>query len=626
MKVSTPLKHLVPTDIVENLRWRARVHSLVVQRPELADIFRAACAADPIFFTNGFLWTHDPRQEPFARLPFILYECQNDLALGILRAANDHDLLIEKSRTMGVSWVSLAAFVWIWLFGKERSILLGSRNNELVDKPGDPKALMWRVEYLVNLLPIWLKPKGYDSSKHRIQKHIENPENGCVIDAEATTDNFGTGDRRFLVFLDEFSKVPNGDSMLASTQPVTNSRIINSTPFGINNAFYDLTNHSRIEKIRLHWTSHPTYRRGLYKKEPGNEGKYVPIDADYWSKIEDAEQKMADYDTMILERGVPLPAEKERSPWYAEQCARAKSAAHVAQELDINYLGSGGQYFDPVKVQETITKYARPPILIGDLEYDNQTGDPIRFRENPRGRLRLWFLLDKSGKPCIDHRSVLGCDISSGTGASNSTGCVWDKVTCEKLCEYANPRIRPEEFALQMCALGKWVGNGRSQMIWEARGPGLNFGAKILELEYGNIYLRKNDTTITGKVSDIPGWAPGKESKSLLIGNYRDTIETAECCNYSQEALEECLSYIYGPDGCPIHSKSQNKDDPSGAKDNHGDRVIADALAWKLMTYMSKNPQDNKPEILIGSLAWRNQQREHRKLPKNLELTNEWRR
>jgi hypothetical protein len=623
MKFYTGFARLVPTAVVENLRWRAKVHKLVLDNSENAELFREICAKDPIFFINGFLWTHDPRQEPFARLPFILYDFQEELVFEILKAANDHDLLIEKSRTMGVSWVSLAVFVWIWLFTNERSILLGSRNNDLVDKPGDPKALMWRVEYLVNLLPVWMKPKGYDSSKHRIQKHIENPETGCVIDAEATTENFGTGDRRFLVFLDEFSKVPNGDSMLASTQPVTNSRIINSTPFGINNAFYDLTHHSRIVKIRLHWTRHPTYRRGLYKKEAGPNGKYIRIDTDYWSAVEDADERMATCDAMIVERGVPLPPDKERSPWYAEQCARAKSAAHVAQELDINYLGSGGQWFDPAKVQETITKYARPPLLIGDLEYDSQTGEPVRFRENTRGRLQLWFLLDKSGKPSSEHRSALGCDISSGTGASNSTGCGWDKITCEKLCEYANPRIRPEEFALQMVALGKWLGN--SQLIWEARGPGLNFGAKVVELDYGNIYLRKNDVSVTGKVSDIPGWAPGKDSKSLLLGNYRDIIETSECVNCSKEALEECLEYVYGPDGTPLHSKSINKDDPSGAKDNHGDRVIGDALAWKLMTYTSRNPQETKPEIPPGCLAWRNRMRERSKQPKNRELSLNWR-
>ena len=619
MKVSSPFAHLVPKDVVANLRWRARVHKLVIDNPEFADLINEACAADPIFFINGFCWTYDSHKEPFAKLPFILYPFQEEAVIEIIKAVNEYDILIEKTRQMGISWINLAIFVWILLYSRSRNGLLGSRTEDLVEKPGDAKALMWRVDYLVDNLPEWIK-KGYDSSKNRVRKHIEMPASGCSIDAESTTPNFGTGDHRYYVFLDEFSKVPDGDAMLASTQPVTKSRIINGTPYGINNSFYELTHHSSIKKLRYHWTVHPVYAKGLYHKE---NGEYVADDAEYWAGVENPKEKMEEYDAMIVGRGVPLPDSKKRSPWYANECARAKSAALVAQEYDIDYLGSGGQYFDPIRVQETITKYARPPLLIGDLEYDHQTGDPIRFRESPRGRLKLWFLLDKSGKPSIEHRSALGCDISSGTGASNSTGCGWDKVTCEKLCEYANPRIRPEEFALQMVALGKWLGN--SQMIWEARGPGLNFGAKVVELNYGNIYLRKNDASITGKVSDIPGWAPGKDSKSVLLGNYRDILETAECVNCSREALEECLEYIYGPDGSPVHSKSVNKDDPSGAKDNHGDRVIGDALAWKLLTYISKNPEEQKPEIKYGSLAWRNKMRTEQAKSKVYELSQDWR-
>jgi len=595
MKVNSPLAHLIAKDVVSNLKLRAKIHHIVMENPEYAEVFREACAKDPIFFCNLFCWTYDPRKEPFAKIPFILYDFQEEALLEILRAINDYDLLIEKSRTMGVSWLNLVAFVWILCFTKNRNGLLGSRTEELVEKSGDAKALMWRVDYLVDNLPQWLR-LGYDKGRHRLKKHIELPESGCSIDAESTTDNFGTGDRRFYIFLDEFSKVPNGDSMLASTQPVTNSRIINGTPFGIKNAFYDLTHHTRIKKLRLHWTLHPVYAEGLYHKEAG---EYVIDDEAYWARIDNPQEKMEEYDAIILERGVPLPESKKRSPWYAKECARAKSATHVAQELDINYLGSGGQYFDPEKVQATIQKYARSPELVGDLEYDHQTGDPIRFRENSKGCLKLWITLNKDSKPSLNYLSALGTDISAGTGASNSAASGWDSKTGKKLCEYANPRIRPEEFAKQIKALATWLGG--SQVIWEARGPGLEFGAKLMELNYANVYLRRNDASIKGKISDTPGWAPGKDSKSVLLGNYRDVIETSECCNYSEEALSETLEYVYGQDGSPVHARSINKDDPSGAKANHGDRVIADALAWKLMTYTRGNPEENKinhkPEI-----------------------------
>lgn len=625
MKVSTKLKQLVPTDVVANLKWRARVHKLVMDDPSVAELFKEACAADPIFFINGFLWTHDPREEPFAKLPFILYPFQEELVGSVLEAANNYDLLIEKSRTMGVSWILMAIFVWIWLYKEDRPLLIGSRNENLVDKPGDPDALLWRVDFLIDNLPSWLKPCGYVKSQHRLRKHIENPEKRNTIDGESTTANFATGGRRYAIVLDEFSKVPNGDEMLASTQAVSHSRIINGTPYGIANAFYELTLHSRIKKIRLHWTLHPTYSRGLYKKESEDNGKYIPIDIDYWRNIPNPEQQMIEYDTMIIERGVPLPPDKERSPWYAKECARAKSAIHIAQELDINYIGSGGPFFDAAKVLETITKYARPPLLIGDLEYDHQTGDPIRFRQSKDGRLRLWIQLNKEGKPSIDpnHRVSLGCDISAGTGASNSSGAAWNERTCEKIAEYVNPFDRPEGFAVKMVALSKWLNN--AEISWESNGPGRQFGAKIKDLNYGNIYLRTNDQSISVKVSDIPGYPSTRESKLLLLGNYRDKVESGECCNTSKEALEECLEYVFTPDGSVDHARASDKTDPSGAKANHGDRVIADALALKGIAYKKLSLKKQPPEIPIGSLAWRKQRLKNLKQKSPLELSSEWR-
>jgi hypothetical protein len=334
---------------------------------------------------------------------------------------------------------------------------------------------------------------------------------------------------------------------------------------------------------------------------------------------------MARLDQMILDRGVPLPDDKLRSPWYANECSRATSARIIAQELDIDYLGSGGQFFSAEAVQETIKKYARPALLVGDLEYDHQTGEPTRFRESDTGKLRLWFLLDKDGKPKLnlEHKVSLGCDISAGTGASNSVGCAWNNRTCEKLAEFVNPHIRPEQFAMQMMALAKWLNN--AHVLWEANGPGRQFGAVLVDdMHYGNVYLRKNDSSITGTVSNVPGFAQTDEAKLLLLGHYRDLIESGECCNASKDALEETLEYVFTATGSVEHSRASNKMDPSGAKKNHGDRVMADALALKGLSYTRSGPQKQEPEIPIGSLAWRNQQRENRKKTTTRELSNEW--
>jgi hypothetical protein len=112
--------------------------------------------------------------------------------------------------------------------------------------------------------------------------------------------------------------------------------------------------------------------------------------------------------------------------------------------------------------------------------------------------------------------------------------------------------------------------------------------------------------------------AQTRETKRAIISAYRAIVEGGMCINRSKESLEDCLEYVFATDGCPIHSKAQDKTDPSGAKSNHGDRTMADALAWKLIGGNTAKPKEpEKPKAPYGSLAWRNQQREEAKRKKD---------
>lgn len=599
MKVSTPFNHRIPKDVRENLLWRKRAIDRATEDIEYAEMLHTACATDPLFFINGFGWTYDPRLEPFPKVPFILYPYQEEAIIEIISAFNSYDLLGEKSRDMGLSWLVTTAVGWAWNFKYDLSFLLGSRVEAYVDEPANPKSLMWKIDYIIDNLPVWLRPGGYDKNKHRRHLHIENPETRSVIDGESTTENFAVGDRRTAVVLDEFGAVEFGHRVLSATRDVTKSRLFISTPRGASgNAFYDVRC-TDIKKIRMHWSSHPIKSRGLYT-----------TDSDGNLKVIDPEGYPENYQ--------PILDGKLRSLWYDNECKRAGSAREIAQELDIDYQGAGGQYFDANKVQEAIKKYARPPIVVGDLDYDRLTGEYTSFRENSEGKLRLWCLLTGDGKPSINlgHKIICSSDVSAGTGASNSCAVFWDEATGEKLAEYVNPYLRPEPFAVQVFAIMKWFGNPKA--VWESGGPGRQYGSKLIELGYSNLYFRKQEEGISKKTTDIPGIAQTRETKTNIISTYRDAVEHGLCPNFSKESLEDTLEYIYGPDGNPIHAKAQNKDDPSGAKSNHGDRTMADAMAWKLMKEINTKPvEPEKPKTPYGCLAWRNEMRKQMQARKN---------
>lgn len=309
MKIITPFNHLIPKEIKANLEWRSNVMRRVIKDPKCVEFYKEACANDPLFFLNGFGWTYNPKRlvhgKVRAKVPFILYPFQEEAILDLFDSIADHDILVEKSRDMGASWCCVSVNAWCWMYVDGFSGLFVSRVDEYVDKAGNPKAMFWKFDYLMKNLPNWLKPVGYSESIHRTKNHVENPSNSAVIDGEATTKRTARGDRRTVITLDEFAAVDEGDSVLSATRDATDSRWFNSTPDGINNAFYKMRQTS-IKKIRMHWTVHPEKAKGLYT-----------IDKDGLLKVLDHKNYPIDYK--------PILDGKVRSPWYDDQCARAGS-------------------------------------------------------------------------------------------------------------------------------------------------------------------------------------------------------------------------------------------------------------------------------------------------------------
>src|SRR5439155_11594632 len=91
-------------------------------------------------------------------------------------------------------------------------------------------------------------------------------------------------------------------------------------------------------------------------------------------------------------------------------------------------------------------------------------------------------------------------------------------------------------------------------------------------------------------------------------------LEARLYLNRSEIALSECGPYHYDARGYPVHPHDVRADDPTGAKVNHGDRVIADALAWKMMRALGgpARPEAAREEAPHpGSLAGRRVLWEH---------------
>ena len=117
------------------------------------------CGKSILFWVNYFAWTYNvktvdengneiPAKEQ--HVPFITWPVQNDAFRELISSIQEgRDVLIDKSRDMGASWICITTAVWQWLFRPGSQILLTSRVEDLVDRTGDPDTLFWKIDYII---------------------------------------------------------------------------------------------------------------------------------------------------------------------------------------------------------------------------------------------------------------------------------------------------------------------------------------------------------------------------------------------------------------------------------------------------------------------------------------------
>lgn len=515
-------------------------------------------------------------------------------------AIGNHDFGMEKSRDMGATWMFLVVFFHDWLFENSKCFGLVSQTQDMVDKTGDPSCLMAKLDFLLEHLPGWMRP-NYTRTKLRLTNH----DTESVIIGYAATDNIARGGRTTAFGLDEcaFWPIDEGYKAWASTQHVTNCRIAVSTPNGKVGVFADNMHAvgAEMSKVSVHWSQHPDKAKGLYVSDKETQQLTI-IDTDY--------KFPPDY-KFVLDG-------KLRSPYYDRECRRHPVPALIAQELDIDYGGSGFPFFNSHDIDRHGSKWAYAPYQYGRITHDEQ-GDFHSYSPAEGGELALWINLVANGKPPANQDYVIGCDIATGLGgdrSTNSVASVFGLNSKEKVAEFCVNTLPPYDFAHSVIALAQWFSgpsNEPAYVAWEANGPGGMFAKEFLKHRRNRIYYREKLDKATDKRTEMPGWWSDNKSKRLLLGDYSKAIQYDEIVNRSLPALEEMLHYIHTESGAVIHDKSQATMDPTAAKENHGDRVIADALASLLIrkkgSYVDKNTghQEVNAVAPYGSMAYRMQ-------------------
>lgn len=618
----------VPKDRAANLAYRKRLNAECLKSRAIREDIKAVCAQDILFYINSFVWQFNPKKKGRDAVgPFVTWDFQERAILdrpettgrkGVLWCyENNKSAVVEKSREMGASWLFLIFQDWLAAFHPYFQALNISRSEAAVDDKS-PDSLFWKIGFMHEHLPDWLMGKVTDE-----HLYLGYHETKSVITGEASTGRAGVGGRAGVIFIDEFPQIKQDVEVRQRTANTADCRFFNGTHLGIGTEFYNLTKSPEFVKIQMHWTRHPEKNKGLYSWDVQNNRprfyQYDPVT----DLIEELPGPNFEYptdfqfDTSGLPTGGPHPG--IRSPWYDWKAAEVGDARAVAMELDIDPLGAAKQFFDPVQIHELKLKHCCDPVWVGDLDYDPEKAEPRRLIEAPGGPIRMWVRPDGNGLP-PKSQYAFGADCAQGTGATPTCLSVANERG-QKVLEFSDAHMESHEFAPFMIALARLFKDdeGRTALVcWEAAGPGLSVGIKVIELGYPRLYYKVDDFVDPKKgafrkkmKADRPGWYPSPKSKPVLLKQYRNALYSREFVNRSSDALEQCLMFEYGPRGNIIHGHEENTQDPSGARDNHADMVIADALACKMVreNFVVELAQAQL-EVQPNTLGWRHKRAE----------------
>ena len=528
----------------ENLRYRLSLFKKCEEDHDFAQKVKAFCAQDIVFWVDNTCWTKDTRNKKTPILPFICYDFQVKALRKIKQNIQiGKDLLIEKSRDMGASWMIDYVYQHEFQFEIGADFRMGSRKEEFVDKLNDINTLLEKIRFNLERQPLFLMPvKGFETVREfgdstRYMRLI-NKENQNSIVGESANPHFGSGGRSKSAAYDEMAKWEKGVDVQAWTASadLTPCRIVISTPVGSANKFAMLAKgkEEKIEVLTLHWTIHPLKNKGAYYL---SEGQKISIDL---TKDPEAAFK--------LWISMGRPSKVIRSPWYDAEDER-RTEADLAQEVDIDYKKSGSMFFNAEALsRQKAWQYMERKTALSAIPYGFyitgrlvEVQNQIKFLEEKDGWLEIYEL------PKPGHQYTLAADSSEGLEkGDNSSVVLIDKssLNVQAVIDY---KKAPEDFAKDAQLLA-WYFN-ECDAAPENNNHGHTTAYEIEKLSHVKLYYAKRKNSEgnlipTGK----RGFTTTGENRRPMLDHMAHVIEKNAIELRSEKLITQCETFVRNND------------------------------------------------------------------------------
>ncbi len=207
------------------------------------------CGTNASYFINTYVKIPHPVQ---GMIKFNTFDFQDEC----LKAFQENrEVIVNKSRQLGLSTICAAYALWMALFQKEKNVLIIATRLETA------KLFIKKVRSMYQSLPSWLIMPSLDAESVRYLEF----SNGSRIKAEPTSPDAGRGESLSLLIVDEAAHVDDIEDIWLGLQPTLStggSAILLSTPSGVGTLFHRIWDGAKNGKnnfkaIELPWTVHP---------------------------------------------------------------------------------------------------------------------------------------------------------------------------------------------------------------------------------------------------------------------------------------------------------------------------------------------------------------------------------
>jgi len=485
---------------------------------------------NPIYIIENYLKTFDKTQEGF--VPFKLFPRQREIIESYM---NHRFSIVAKPRQAGVS-TTTAAFAavkvaWADPDNPEKILILANKQDMAQE-------FLAKIKDFLSQLPRWVWGSNYYGTVEKeskeifltnSKKHLVLP-NGSQVKALATSKDALRGYTPTFLIMDEAAFIDNGAEVFGAALTALGTggkATLISTPNGYDELYWKTFDGARNKTndfhiVEMHWYEDLRYNKDLVWLKSSPNGDDIIREEEKTFTLESFRKR--------IDEGW-----KPTSSWYEEMCRGMNNDKRmIAQELDVSFVGSGGNVID----EEFI-----------EFQEKNNCMDP-KWVSGKNKEFWIWE------QPIEGHQYIMGVDVARGDGEDSSTIVIVDFTTMEQVMEYKG-KVPPDLLAQIVEEYGNLY---NAYTVVDVIGVGVSTILKLLEVGYKRLHYDEPRSNVLKNRRDLNqytknGKIPGFNAQSVrlpMIANLEYAIRTNTIKVRSVRMTSEMRTFVY-KNGKPDH-------------------------------------------------------------------------